>query len=58
MIKGIDLRYIRKLFVNKSSKTTKQYPAILKISLANIKSPLDHFFESIKLDDNELQKES
>lgn len=38
---GVDLRYIQEILGHKSSKTTEIYTHVSKISIANIKNPLD-----------------
>ena len=53
---GVDLRHIQMLLGHSSSKTTEIYTHVSKKTLANIKSPLDHYIESKIVNDNKLKK--
>ena len=43
--------------MNESKKTTEIYTHVSKKSLANIKSPLDRFFDNKKLNNNKLNEQ-
>jgi len=51
---GVNLRHIQMLLGHSSSKTTEVYTHVATTSLAKIKSPLDHYYDSRKGDINNL----